>query len=187
MFSSARGTWLMTTPRCCHLAMRAEFLHHHGVGAGRHRRAGKDARRRTRLQGGADGAGGNALADRQADAGSSHVGAAHGITIHRRIVERRDRYGRPLGNGQNAASGGRQGLRANFLDRLGGGEQFFQGLFKTQHGRSCNWRVVITKPAMAATSSRASRGRLVAISASVATATMSLRSGNNGGLPFSGR
>ena len=169
------------------LAVLAEFLHHHGISPGGNRRTGKDARRRARLQRGADRAGRNALADRQADALGADVGKTHSIAVHRRVIERRHGHGRVLGNSQNTAGGGSQRQRADFFDRLGSGQQFFQGLFETQHGRSCNWRVVITKSAIAPMSLSGSVGKLVSSSASVAIATMSLRSVNNGGLPFSGR
>ena len=79
-----------------------------------------------------------ALADRQADAGDGDIHSAQRIAVHRRIGEWRHGYGRPLRQGQNAAGGGGQWLRADFRDRLRGGEQSFQGLFETQHGRSCN-------------------------------------------------
>ena len=170
-----------------HGAVGAAFLHDDSVGAGGDRGAGEDACGSSRLQRRPQRAGRDALADRQADAGGGDVGCAHGIAVHRRIVERRHGHVRLLRQGQNAAGSGSQRQRACFRDRLRRGQQFFQGLFVTQHARSCSWRWLMTKAAMAATSFSGSRGRPLAISASLATATMSLRSGNNGGLPFSGR
>jgi hypothetical protein len=96
------------------------------------------------------------------------IGGTHGVTVHCRVVERRHCYGRLLGDGQNATGRSRQRQRTHFFDGLRSGEQFFQGLFKTQHGRACNWRVFITKSAMALMSFSGSLGKVVAISASVA-------------------
>ncbi len=171
------------------IAVLAAFLHHHRIGTVRHRGAGEDAGGGARLQGHAHRAGRDALADRQADAGSGDVGGTHGIAVHRRVGEWRHGYGQLLRKGQNAAGGRGQRQQADFFDRLRGGQQFFQGLFETQHARSCkfNWRWFNTKSAMAPTSFSGSLGKSVAMSASLATATMSLRSGNSGGLPFSGR
>ena len=64
------------------------FLHHDRIRTRRNRRAGEDARHRARGQFGAHMAGGNALTDRQNHARGLHFAAAHGIAIHRRIVER---------------------------------------------------------------------------------------------------
>jgi hypothetical protein len=131
-------------------AMLAALLHDHGVGAGRDRGAGEDAGSRAGLQRRTNRTGRYALADRQADAGGGDVGGAHGVTVHGRVVERRHGDGGALGLGEHAAKRGRQRQRAGFLDGLGSGQQLFQGLFKTQHGRSCKFRWAITKSAMAA-------------------------------------
>ena len=168
-------------------AVFAALLHDDRVGAFGNRRAGEDAGGSAGLQRRADSAGRNALADRQADTGSAHVGDAHGVAIHRRIGERRHGNAGLLRTGEHAAGGGGQRHAADFLHRLRGGEQLGKGLFVGQHGRSCNSRVFMTKSAMATKSFSGSLGRSVAMSASVAIATMSGRSGNSGGLPFSGR
>ena len=65
----------------------AFFLHDHGIGSGRHGRAGEDARRRAGPQGLAHAACGNALRHRQHGACSGHIGAAQGISVHGAVVE----------------------------------------------------------------------------------------------------
>ncbi|MPN30434.1 hypothetical protein SDC9_177905 [bioreactor metagenome] len=74
-----------------HLAVHllGVFLHDDGVRTQRHGRAREDACRRARLQWLAHMTCGNTLADRQQRARLRHVGAAHGVAVHRRVVERR--------------------------------------------------------------------------------------------------
>ncbi len=84
--------------------MRTQLLHHHGVSTRRHRRAGEDACGSTRCQRMADTACGNALCDAQARAGGGHVGATHGIAIHRAVIQRRHGDGGYQRSRQHAAA-----------------------------------------------------------------------------------
>ena len=70
---------------------RHVLLHEHGIGAGRHRRAGENADRLARLERAVGTrAGGDAAGDRQPGfAVGIQIGVAHGIAIDRGIIERR--------------------------------------------------------------------------------------------------
>jgi hypothetical protein len=106
--------------------MLAQLLHHHRVGPFRQRRAGEDARRRAGGERRADAAGGDALRHRQARAGRRHVGRAHGVAVHGRVVERRH------GRCRSTARAPGRGRRRNGVDLLdlrpgGRGEELVQG------------------------------------------------------------
>ena len=66
----------------------AVFLHDHGVGTGRNRGSGKDARSGAGEQLGSGRAGGNALGHGQRGTGSGHIGATHRVAVHRAVVLR---------------------------------------------------------------------------------------------------
>jgi len=97
----------------------ALLLHHHGVRAGGDEAAGENPRGGRRLQRLRHGTGGDALAHAQPRAGGGHVGAAHGVAVHRRVVCRRHIDSRTHVVRQNPAQRlrgrqdlrGRQGLR----------------------------------------------------------------------------
>ena len=87
----------------------AVFLHQHRIRTRRHRRTGEDARSGAWLERFADRPGGDALRHRQRHARRGHVGDAHGVAVHRTVVEWRhgDRGG--LRRGEHAAEGLRDG------------------------------------------------------------------------------
>ena len=110
-----------------------QFLHHDGVGTGRHEAAGEDA-------GGFAGAdlgrkrpaGGNFADDFQAGRGGSDIAGAHRVTVHGRDIGRRLGAARFEIESENAAGGlverhlfGRQGrcVRQYVIERLGNGNQ----------------------------------------------------------------
>jgi len=66
----------------------AIFLHDHGIGAGRNRRARENPRHASRRQGMPAAASRNTLADLQHAGGADPVSTAHGITVHRTVVVR---------------------------------------------------------------------------------------------------
>ena len=112
----------------------ADFLHHHGIGAGRHRGAGEDACRRSRRQRMADASGGDALGDLQHRAGMCDVGAAQRIAIHRGVVQRRHVDRRAQAHGKHAAGGGLGGDGLGLAQWAPAGEQARERLVVVKHG-----------------------------------------------------
>ena len=101
------------------VAGAAVLLHHHGVGPGRHRRAGEDAGGMTARQRSAQGmAGGDPRRHRQGGlAIGLEVGKGHGVAVHRRVVPGGDVERGPHRFGQHAAERRRQRHRFDRRDR----------------------------------------------------------------------
>ena len=112
----------------------AEFLHHHGIGAGRQRRPGENARRRARREHLADAAGGNALGHFQVRARGRDVGAAQGVAVHRGVVQRRHVERRVQRLRQHPPRRGLGRHRLGLAQRLRAGQQTGQGLVEIEHG-----------------------------------------------------
>ena len=183
MYSPGCGTWLMTTTASPSLAL---LLHHHRVGAGRHRRAGEDARRRAGLQ-------------RCAPTVPAGMRWETGRRRPQRARRRSARHSRPwrccraaarrasncCGSASTRPAAAESGT-ADFGDRLAPRRAASPALRRDESMAFLQFEGVDRKVAIAPTSLRSSTRQAGLDRLSVATATM-CASGNSGGLPLAAR
>ena len=116
---------------------RRFLLHHDGIGAGRQRCTGEDARSRASLQRRAVAAGRDALRHAQDRAPGRHIRCTHRIAVHRAVVMRRNVQRRDGIGGQDSPIGieGRNRLAAQRRMRVR--QQLGQRVVQRAQGAAC--------------------------------------------------